>query len=552
VFEGVKNFVKPNRLLWFAILLAVGMTASAGGSLSEQYVIFHVDAISTPLFEQEYEAGRLPNIEAFFAAGGIVHSGLSLWPGGTEVIYPRLKPGYTGAEHPSLGWQYLDREEDRWIESTEQAGNVFFGLPRRSRFMTIHAHPPALDFLTSMSMQNIPYLLQYYDALEILWFATDHAGHVSGVEGQLASLYRFDRALGALLDHWDYEGVNVILYSDHGMSYENDYLIPIKSTVESVLGDDLFNVYYPNVYLHEPERAPEAAETLLSEIEMDWAFYRKGENELEGIHPEGAAVIRERDGRFSYEILEGPDPFGYDAVGYEGEYLDHREWLVLTEDTIYPGAIPNIYWTVDNPNAGDVIMVMNPPRIPQSMPTNIYNHKGLSKTDLLVPIAFRGPQLTHLYDKETMWLHEIYTEHVPDIPFDTTPEREKHHVQISAPVDGRPLTEGSLDMRFSPEYRVRLGSSLTGSGTRLFAQYDAVSTFLFRVWLGAGFTRRDGVWATAAHSDIEWQWGQWGAGLHIERSHEEWNVEPKLVYHSEDYNWSVEISDLSVGVRWRW
>ncbi|GAI35263.1 unnamed protein product, partial [marine sediment metagenome] len=37
------------------------------------------------------------------------------------------------------------------------------------------------------------------------------------------------------------------------------------------------------------------------------------------------------------------------------------------------------------------------------------NHAGLTNTDLMMPILLRGEQLKHLYDREEMWLHNLYT-----------------------------------------------------------------------------------------------------------------------------------------------
>lgn len=545
-------------MLMAMILANAGVAAEA----SPKYLILHLDAISTDMYVDEIAAGNLPNLERFFADGHTVLGGLSLFPGGTEIIYPRLKPGLSNAEHPKAGWQYLSQEEDRWVWALEGVLNMFFGFPRRARMFTLYAHPPALDFLAGMAMQNVPSLLQQYDVLEVLWFATDHAGHVSGREAQLASLYRFDRHFGHLLEHADLSDVNVILYSDHGMSFgesydseDNAYVVPIKDIGPSLLGDELRKIYYPNVYLYEPEAAAATAETIVEHAEVDWAFYWLDDQQLFGISEYGTAVIKQQGTGLSYQVLTGPDPFGYDALGYAGEYLDHNQWLELTVHSRYPGAIPNIFGAAQNENAGDVLLVINPPRIAQSLVTNIYNHKGVHRTDLLVPLLFRGPDVGHMADVETMWLHELYTEYVPGIPFDHVPERERHQMEVRVPYDGRRLVGDALaQIRLSPLYRLRLGARWDAGDASTFLEYDVFSTYITRFWLGMGLERiaERNAWQPTLHAELEWQYGQWGAGLHLQRTRGSWELQPNLRYYTMDYQLSVELSDGRVGLRWHW
>lgn len=111
------------------MLLVSLLSQEVVAETSAKYLIFHLDAISSDLFVEEREAGNIPNIEAFFAEGTSILGGLSLWPGGTEMIYPRLKPGYSNAEHPFLGWRFFDATDERWVMNYETMLKMFLGFP---------------------------------------------------------------------------------------------------------------------------------------------------------------------------------------------------------------------------------------------------------------------------------------------------------------------------------------------------------------------------------------------------------------------------------------
>ena len=555
---------KPLVATLATVMLLVGlMSQEVVAKTSTKYLIFHLDAISSDLFVEEREAGNIPNIEAFFAEGTSILGGLSLWPGGTEMIYPRLKPGYSNEEYPFVGWRFLDAKGERWVLNYETMLKLFLDYPRRSRAFSLHAHPPYLDFLAGMSMKNIPFLLREYDVLEILWFSSDHAGHVSGREAQLASLYRFDRHFGKLIETTDLHDVNVILYADHGMTYPQDgstvtdpkYLIPVNKMITALLGEKLYKAYYPNVYLHDPTIAPEVAQTLIDNVELDWAIYRSDDDTLVGLHPKGRAVWHGQDGKIAYRVQEGPDPFGYDQLGYAGEYLTKDEWLDLTIESRYPGAVANVWGLSRNANAGDVLVVINPPNVVFTMVTNTHNHKGLDRTDLLVPLLFRGPDLGHMAEVESMWLHELYSRHVPDIPFDKVPQREKHQISLNFPLDGSSLFDyGTLEGQFSPKYRVNLGGRWKQDHWDVFAQYDVFSSFLTRWWLGAGvrYDKQEESWCFTPLLEGQWQYGQWGVSLRLDHFQDQWNFEPGMCYYSSDWAWSLEVNTSGIGLRYYW
>lgn len=98
-------------------LLVVLLAVSAGVGASSPCLIFHLDAVSSPVFFRELEAGNLPNIERLFAGGIHIKHGLTLYPGGTEVIYPRLKMGIGNDQGRTVSWGLVDPETEEIITS---------------------------------------------------------------------------------------------------------------------------------------------------------------------------------------------------------------------------------------------------------------------------------------------------------------------------------------------------------------------------------------------------------------------------------------------------
>jgi len=88
------------------IIAIILLSFSVTGEASPKFLIFHLDAVSSQDFFQYMEDGYLPNLKAVFNNGHIIHYGLSLFPGGTETIYPRLKKGLDNSTGDSVGWGY--------------------------------------------------------------------------------------------------------------------------------------------------------------------------------------------------------------------------------------------------------------------------------------------------------------------------------------------------------------------------------------------------------------------------------------------------------------
>lgn len=78
------------------------------------------------------------------------------------------------------------------------------------------------------------------------------------------------------------------------------------------------------------------------------------------------------------------------------------DWLSLTKESRFPAVPPNIYNLLLNKRAGDIVIVINPPKIPIFWLRYPANHAGVTNSDLMMPILLRGEQLKHLYDREEM------------------------------------------------------------------------------------------------------------------------------------------------------
>lgn len=89
------------------ILLSFSIT----GGASPKFLILHLDAVSSQNFFQYMEDGDLPYLKAFFEDGHIIHHGLSLFPGGTEMAVPHLKEGIDNSKG-GVGWGYYDQERE--------------------------------------------------------------------------------------------------------------------------------------------------------------------------------------------------------------------------------------------------------------------------------------------------------------------------------------------------------------------------------------------------------------------------------------------------------
>lgn len=389
-------------MLTIAIIL---LSFSVTGEASPKFLILHLDAVSSQNFFQYMEDGYLPNLKAVFEDGHMIHHGLSLFPGGTETAVPHLKEGIDNSKG-GVGWGYYDREKEKVISRSETFFYLFSYIPRRAKASFIYGIP-GLDPFMFLPLLNVPELLETYGVIEFYWFATDALGHIMGPKLYEASIRRFDRYFGNLVKKLNLDEVNLIFYCDHGMSFGRFVNADQGKEVERIVGDDLKVFIHPNVYLKDPHKKDKVARDIVLESEIDFAFYRENPHRVVGYFDQGKIIFEGKEGKIRY-LFEGEDVFGYYNAGYKGEWLTDLEWLSQTKESRFPGVPPNIYNLLSNVRVGDIVIVINPPKIPIFWLRYPANHAGVTDTDLMVPILLRGPELEHLYDCEEMWLHNLY------------------------------------------------------------------------------------------------------------------------------------------------
>ena len=475
--EEIKIALSKNqRISLFVVLILTFIVPTVAAA--NPYLIFHLDAVSAHDFYRELEEGNLPNIEALFEGGIQIKHGLSLYPGGTEMIYPRLKSGTGNHEGGSISWGYLDREADQLVSEPPGFLDLVRQFPRRSQSFFLYGIP-VFHHLAELSLLNVKDILDTYGFAEVLWFHTDVVGHLLGPKAHLQSVYSFDRAIGNFLPVDQLDQVNIILYADHGMSFGDIELIDLKAIFKKTLGEYRF-YSYPNVYLNEEVNKAEKAQELVANG-IDFVFYRLGDTVI-AHHSQGTFALNGQDGKVSY-TYSGEDPFDYYINGYSGEFLSSEEWLELTKHLRFPAAPPNIYNYLHNPNVGDFVVSLIAPKLPATIRANAGNHAGLLHSDLLVPVLFKGPDLQHLEDLEHLWLHDLYSVYVSDIDFSYVPKREANSLTFFGFGSEYP----GVGLQHSAKYRLR-GElfAVPTQQTRIGFEYDVFSSFLSRNWLGIG------------------------------------------------------------------
>lgn len=456
------------------LLLSVG-AAGAGGS--PRFLIFHVDAVAAVDLDRLIAEGRLPNVARAFE-GGSAHEAVSLFFAATPVIYPRMHDRAELAVLGGIGFGGYDRETDTVVGDLAGFLSLVATVPRRAATSFLHG-VPYLDGLAGLAMQNLPDLLDRYRVVEYFWFSSDAMGHLYGAEAHAASLERFDAHLGRLLQRLDLDGLNLILYTDHGLTF-TDHTVDVGAILEREFADDLIFYKYPNVYLREPSAAPALAARLTRSGDLDFAFYRLEGGAVEG-YVYGAFVRIEVDGDGIRYRAEGRDPFGYDALGYAGEALTPDAWVALTIGERYPAAAPNVFQYLQNRDVGDLVVGLNPPRIPLGMLTQ-GGHSGLVDTDLVVKVLARGPQVEPLRDRGVVWLRDLYRD-LPDIPFGYEPERERNVIELRYRLDD---LAPSVRLSLSPAYRTRWSMDVAPTGWAVWSEHDVFASYLTRWWFGVG------------------------------------------------------------------
>jgi len=465
-------------LLTITIIL---ISFSVTGEASPKFLIFHLDAVSSQNFFQYMEEGYLPNLKAFFEDGHMIYHGLALFPGGTETTVPHLKSGLDNSIG-GVGWGYYDRENEKVISDKKTFIDLFFTLPRRARASFIYGIP-GLDTFNFLPLLNVPEFLETYGMVQFYWFTTDALGHFMGERLYLSSIRRFDRYFGHLMKKLNLDETNIIVYCDHGMSWGRFINVPQGEEIERIVGNNLRVYIHPSIYLKNPDTKDKTAKEIVLKSEIDFAFYRESPYRVVGYSNQGKMIFEGNEGKIRYSY-EGEDVFGYYRSGYNGEWLTALEWLSLTRDSRFPGVPPNIYNLLSNERVGDIVIVINPPKIPIFWLRYPANHAGVINTDLMVPILLKGKQLEHLYDREEMWLHNLYAS-IPELSFENLePAREKNSLSFWGSGYGEYIS--GFEMSLSPAYRWNLCFHYDDDIYRSWLEYDLYSSYLMRLWTGAG------------------------------------------------------------------
>jgi len=504
-------FYKKNRrsscLFVYSLLILVLLFLSSSGYAEPQpkFLIIHLDALSSPTFFQYMEEGHLPNLKAIFQDGDghIIPYGLALFPGGTETTIPHLRKGVDNSAG-GVGWRHYDPEKDKIMPEYVTFFDMFSHIPRRAKAGFIYG-VPFLDIFNIFPLMNIPELLDTYNVLEFFWFATDSLGHFFGEEQYLASFKRFDSYMGRLIKRLNMEEVNLIIYSDHGMSFGRFIDPPQEEEIKRIVGDALRAYAHPVIFLKNPEEKYFLAKKIALETEIDFAFFKENTNRVVSYTIHGKIIFEgDSHGKIRY-LYEGEDVFDYYNDGYRGEWLDANEWLSLTRENNYPGVPPNIYNLLMNEKSGDIVIVINPPKIPVFELlfgiTYDANHAGLTKNDLLVPIFLKGKELEHLYDTEEMWLHDLFNR-IPTLDLkDNKPDREKHSFSFWGNLENDQYP--SFELSLSPAYRWNVVLQYDNELYNGRFEYDFYSSYVIRLWIGAGLEYQEKNYEPFLHTRLQ-------------------------------------------------
>jgi hypothetical protein len=475
-------------LLIYLLFLLLAISAPVRGErLSNEsepkYIIIHLCGLSTHHMKTEMEAGNLPNLDATFRDHGMIKSAITYIPSKTPNVISNIRSGTPVEKSRALSWMWVDKETGERASFMSVLMEMIRSVSRTAALNGFYG-VPGPHLLSGAALTNLPELLDDYDVLEFYWFAVDTYGHLFGEENFLRKLRQFDRQFGKLMRRLNDE-VNVIIYSDHGMVFEEG--IQIENKVKSILGDKITAVSYPNLYIDESLEAKSAAGTILEETPIDITFFNGDDGRVTGLHENGQITIRKNEEKYYY-TYEGEDPFGYYQSGYRGEGLTGDEWLYLTYDMEFPAAPVSIYTYFLNPTSGDILMLFDESKFSRTSYSRRGNHGGITSKDMSVPIFLRGPELEHMYRIESMWLQDLFLE-IDDIPFGHTPARDDHYLGWWYHPEKNLHT---MQLSFSPYYRWRVGTEFDTDWAHnidnyyFWGKFDLFRGFLARLWIGAG------------------------------------------------------------------
>jgi len=118
------NFLGIIPGFYILTIVIILLSFSVTGEASPKFLIFHLDAVSSQNFFQYMAEGDLPNLKAVFEEGHMIHHGLSLFPGGTEMAVPHLKEGLDNSTGWP-GWGYYDRNKEKAVSKIKTFFHLF-------------------------------------------------------------------------------------------------------------------------------------------------------------------------------------------------------------------------------------------------------------------------------------------------------------------------------------------------------------------------------------------------------------------------------------------
>lgn len=478
--------MRPLILLILVLFLSVAVPARVDAHVTEpspKFIVIHVCSFSSYYLNSEMETGNLPNLQATFGQHGMIENVITYLPSKTPNVISSLRSGTPAEESRLISWTRADRESGEVVSSGAILREMVFSKPRIA-LPTWFYGTPVLHRLAGVALPNLPELLNEYHVLEFYWFPIDTYGHFHGEEHYLRKLRQFDKHFGRLMRRLD-EDVNVIIYSDHGMVFEEG--VDIYDEVKSVAGERITAISFPNIYIDDSGQAEATAKIVVEETRADFTFYRSDVNRVNGFHNRGSVTIRNEADQIFYSY-EGEDPFGYYEQGYNGQGLTRLEWLELTYDMEYPASPVSIYSYFSNPRAGDILMLFDDTKFSRTNYSRRGNHGGFTYRDMRVPVLLKGPELEFMYGREALWLQDLFLE-IDNVPFGHTPSRDRHYLNWWY----NPGTDlNTMQVSFSPYYRSRVGTefaftqSLDVDNYYFWGKFDLYRSYLSRFWLGAG------------------------------------------------------------------
>lgn len=464
-----------------AICYSYGYTQSLINNDSK-LILIHLDGVSSYYLMEEMDKGNLPNLEAFFNPDQRIKFAITYFPSKTPTVISSIRQGMSLEDAILPGWERVNADEVKtgivstflkmaFSKSRLAVTNLLYGVPLLYRFAG-----PALV--------NTADYLKDYNILEFYWYRIDSEGHFRGEESYKNEMAIFDKHFGRLAKRVD-DDVNIIIYSDHGMSFGNG--IQLDDKIEELMGDD-FNLFaYPTLFLKDRHNLQNYAEKLVYETELDFAFYQIDNGDIVGIHDEGEIYFSSENEFIKYDY-SGYDALRYYANGYQGEYWNKEQWLSFSHNLDYPFTPLSLYYFLQNPNSGDIVALFEEGNFLQTGYSRNGNHGGITKHEMITPLFVKGPEIDELYGLDYFWLPDLFNE-IEGINFNQQPPRERHFTATRYDFrNNRQVTQ----LSFSPNYRIRYGANLYAddlfnlSKSEVWGKVDFYRSYLVRMWLGTG------------------------------------------------------------------